>query len=163
MQASILGLYDPDRSQAVVSNGEVSSWTQFLAALGRWMREHAGNHGAGLHVLTETVTSPALGAQLIALLDKFPRAKWHQFDPVSCDSVRAGARLAFGEIVSPQYRFDRAEVIVSLESDFLYSQRGGVDADDHRLDGGSPDSAGERRNRAVRHESRPGSGSRARV
>jgi molybdopterin-containing oxidoreductase family iron-sulfur binding subunit len=119
MQASILDLYDPDRSQAVSHNGEISTWGDFLSELNQLMREQEVNQGAGLRILTETITSPTLAAQLDALLKNFPKAKWHSFDSISRDNVREGARMAFGDIVATQYRFDRAEVVLSFESDFL--------------------------------------------
>ena len=121
MQASILDLYDPDRSQAVVHQGEISTWASFLDDLNQLVREHEANSGEGLRFLTETVTSATLAAQLRGLLKKFPQAKWHSFDPISRDNVHEGARLAFGELVETHYRFDRAEIILSLESDFLFT------------------------------------------
>jgi molybdopterin-containing oxidoreductase family iron-sulfur binding subunit len=121
MQASILDLYDPDRSQAFVHNGEISTWADFIAELNQLVREEEARHGAGLRFLTETITSPTLAAQFEALLKKFPQAKVHQFDSISRDNIREGARLAFGEFVETQYRFDQAAVILSLESDFLYA------------------------------------------
>src|SRR5438067_3869335 len=60
MQASILDLYDPDRSQAVAHLGDFSTWELFLADLNELVREHAADNGAGLRFLTETVTSPTL-------------------------------------------------------------------------------------------------------
>ena len=121
MQASILDLYDPDRSQAFLHNGEIGSWADFVSELNQWMRDENARQGAGLRFLTEMVTSPTLAGQFEALLEKFPRAKWHQFDSISRDNIREGARLAFGEIVETHYRFDQAAVILSLESDFLYA------------------------------------------
>ena len=53
------------------------------------------------------------------LLTQFPGAKWTSWEPISRDNARAGAVLAFGEPVEPQYRFDRADVILSLEADFV--------------------------------------------
>src|SRR5205823_1942754 len=53
------------------------------------------------------------------LLRKFPEAKWHQYEPVNRDNVRAGAQLAFGESVETDFRFERASTIVSLDADFL--------------------------------------------
>lgn len=119
MQASILDLYDPDRSQAFLHNGEISTWGNFVSELNQSMREWESKHGEGLRFLTETMTSPSLAAQLEALLKKFPKATIHSFDSISRDNVREGARLAFGEIVETQYRFDQAAVIFSLEADFL--------------------------------------------
>jgi molybdopterin-containing oxidoreductase family iron-sulfur binding subunit len=75
--------------------------------------------GAGLRILTETITSPRLAAQLQTLLIEFPSATWHQYEPVNRDNARAGAQLAFGEAVETIYRFDQAEVILSLDADFL--------------------------------------------
>src|SRR5205085_11777720 len=71
--------------------------------------------------LTETVTSPTLAAQLREILEKYPLAKWHQYEPINSDNVHEGARLAFGEVAAPQYRFERVAVILSLESDFLHT------------------------------------------
>jgi molybdopterin-containing oxidoreductase family iron-sulfur binding subunit len=121
MQASLLDLYDPDRSQAFVNNGEISTWADFVSELNQIMRDHASRLGAGFRFLTETITSPTLAAQLEALLKQFPGAQLHQFDSISRDNVREGARLAFGQIVETQHRFDKAAVILSLESDFLYT------------------------------------------
>ena len=70
--------------------------------------------------------SPTLAAQLQAVLAKFPAARWHQFEPVSRDAVRAGARLAFGETVNTIHRVEAADVIVSLGSDFLTTGPGAV-------------------------------------
>jgi MoCo/4Fe-4S cofactor protein with predicted Tat translocation signal len=120
MQASILDLYDPDRARAILHNGDLSTWTDFVSEMNQVMRQQQANQGAGLRVLTETITSPTLVAQLDDLLEKFPKAKVHQFDSVSRDNIREGARMAFGEMVEAQYRFDQAAVIVSLESDFLH-------------------------------------------
>ena len=125
-QASILGLYDPDRSQVVLRAGTPSTWNAFVAELAKRLESGAQPQGGGLRILTETVVSPTLGAQLAAVLAKFPAARWHQFEPVSRDAVRAGARLAFGEVVNTVHRVDAADVIVSLGSDFLTTGPGAV-------------------------------------
>jgi len=75
--------------------------------------------GAGLRILTETITSPSLAAQLNALLKEFPAAKWHQYEPAGAHAQRAGARMAFGEPVNTYYRVENAKVILSLDADFL--------------------------------------------
>src|SRR5262249_178691 len=83
--------------------------------------EQAPKKGAGLRFLTETLTSPTLGAQLRDLLHRFPEAKWHQYEPVSRDNAHAGAKQAFGEVVESHYNFDKAKIILSLDSDFLHA------------------------------------------
>ncbi len=123
-QASVLTLYDPDRSQVVSRSGQISTWEVFLEALNAELELQRTKDGAGLHILTETVTSPTLAAQLQRLLERFPAARWHQYEPVNRDNVRAGARLAFGEVVQPLYHFDQAEVILALGADFLQTDPG---------------------------------------
>lgn len=118
-QASVLGLYDPDRSQVVLQAGQLGTWQAFLGALNAEMAGLEATAGAGLRILTETVTSPTLGHQLQALLEKFPQARWHQYEPVNRANVQAGAVMAFGESVETVYDFSRADVILSLDADFL--------------------------------------------
>ncbi|HEV2319684.1 MAG TPA: TAT-variant-translocated molybdopterin oxidoreductase [Verrucomicrobiae bacterium] len=119
-QATLLDLYDPDRSQAVLEQAQPQTWDNFVDAMFDALQSQSSGRGAGLRILTETITSPTLHSQIQALLKKFPQAKWHQYEPANRDHVREGSRLAFGEIVETQYRFDKARVIVALDSDFLY-------------------------------------------
>jgi MoCo/4Fe-4S cofactor protein with predicted Tat translocation signal len=125
-QASVLTLYDPDRSQTLTHYGEITSWNAFLGEFHQTVADLKAKRGAGLRILTETVTSPSLGAQLRALLKDFPAAKWHQYEPAGSHSARAGARMAFGEPVNTYYRVENAKVILSLDSDFLTSGPGHV-------------------------------------
>ena len=78
-QASILNLYDPDRSRRY-SRRALSNWSDFASADGQCASEFRPK-GTGLRILTETVTSPTLGAQIKKLLEQFPEAKWHQYEP----------------------------------------------------------------------------------
>ena len=126
MQAAILSLYDPERSQVVTLNGQISTYDSFLRRLRAAIDEQRATKGAGLRILTETVTSPTLANQMKTLLATFPAAKWHQYEPATRDNTRAGARLAFGEYVETIYHFDRADVILSLDSDFLISEPGSL-------------------------------------
>jgi molybdopterin-containing oxidoreductase family iron-sulfur binding subunit len=120
-QASILTLYDPDRSQTVTRNGYISGWGPFIAALVNAREAAKPKKGAGLRILTGTVTSPTLAGQIQDFLTDFPEAKWHQYEPCGRHSVRTGATMAFGKPLNTIYRFDRADVILSLDSDFLSS------------------------------------------
>ncbi len=117
-QATILDLYDPDRTQVPVSSGQMSTWTRFRASLATELAKLDLDQGAGLRLLTETVTSPTLAAQIQDLLKKYPKAKWHQYEPNGRDNVREGSMMAFGEVVETQYDFSKAKRILSLDSDF---------------------------------------------
>ncbi len=123
MQASILGLYDPDRSQVVRHLGEISTWSEFLATLQPALKAAAAN-GAGLRLLTQTITSPALGGQIQQFLAQYPGAKWHQWEAAGGHNVREGLRAAFNGYVNAVYHYDKANVVVSLDADFLDSGPG---------------------------------------
>ena len=118
-QASVLDLYDPDRARYVTENGRLSRWTLFAAALRQALEEQKPSGGAGLRILTQTITSPTLAQQIEDLIDLYPAAQWHQWEPVNRDNVREGARLAFGSYVHTWYRLDRADLVVALDADFL--------------------------------------------
>ena len=120
MQASILDLYDPDRAQVLSHAGRIATWDSFFASINGEMTAQRLTGGAGLAILTETVTSPTLSFQLQQLLEKFSKARWYQYDAAARDAAYGGARLAFGDALDTIYRFDRADVILSLDADFLF-------------------------------------------
>jgi molybdopterin-containing oxidoreductase family iron-sulfur binding subunit len=102
-------------------NGAISDWGSFLAALSGVRDIASLKQGSGLRILTGTVTSPTLASQLNEFLSAYPEAKWHQYEPCGRHAVRSGAILAFGKPINTIYRFDRANLIVSLDADFLCS------------------------------------------
>ena len=118
-QAAILGLYDPDRSQTLTNLGDIRPWSAFLGAISAALTAQRPLQGAGIRILTESVSSPTLASQIRDVLRRFPSAKWHQWDPASRDNARVGSKLAFGEFVDAQYRFENADVILSLDADVL--------------------------------------------
>ncbi len=120
-QASLLGMYDPDRSQSVVSMGDQRSFASFMSAIRGPLSAQKGLQGAGIRILTTTVTSPTLADQLRNFQKLYPQAKWHVYEPVNRDNVLEGAKLAFGQPVETRYDFSKADVIVSLDADFLYA------------------------------------------
>jgi molybdopterin-containing oxidoreductase family iron-sulfur binding subunit len=118
-QASVLGLYDPDRSQTIQQLGEVRPWGAFLGAVRSPLVAQKAIGGAGIRFLTETVVSPTMAAQLRDLLKLYPQAKWYQYDPLNRDPFRAGMMMAFGQPVNATYKLEAADVIVALDADFL--------------------------------------------
>jgi molybdopterin-containing oxidoreductase family iron-sulfur binding subunit len=116
-QATLLGLYDPDRSQHVIYRGETSSFGKFqndFAAAAK-----ASNGGQGIYFLSETITSPTLAVQWKQIQQKYPQAKLVQWEPVNSDSSRAASKATFGEYLDAQYKLEEADVILSLDADFL--------------------------------------------
>jgi MoCo/4Fe-4S cofactor protein with predicted Tat translocation signal len=120
-QASILDLYDPDRAQNITYLGDVRSWNAFIEAVRGPINVQKSLAGGGVRILTQTVSSPTLAAQIRSYLAANPMAKWHVYEPISRDNVYEGAKLAFGEPVETRYDLSKADVIVSLDADFLYA------------------------------------------
>jgi MoCo/4Fe-4S cofactor protein with predicted Tat translocation signal len=114
-QASLLSIYDPDRSKAVLEGGKASSWEKFEAAL----KTLSLGDGSGLRFLSGTVVSPTLDSLRAEALKKWPKAKWVEYESIARDNERAGAMLAFGQAVNVHPQFDKAKVILSLDYDFL--------------------------------------------
>ncbi|KAA6457519.1 4Fe-4S dicluster domain-containing protein [Acidobacteria bacterium AB60] len=109
-QGSLLDLYDPDRSTKVTYRGEGRSWTEFTDALRHAAAE--SKDGTGLYFLSAAITSPTLARQWSEVQKAYPQAKLVQYEPAI-----AGTALASG--VTPQYSLKDADVLVSLDADFL--------------------------------------------
>ncbi|MFZ0481117.1 MAG: TAT-variant-translocated molybdopterin oxidoreductase [Terriglobales bacterium] len=120
-QASILDLYDPDRAQNVTYMGDVRSWDAFMAAVKGPLNVQQSMSGSGVRILTQGVSSPTLAGQIKDYLAAHPQAKWHVWEPINRDNVYEGAKMAFGEVVETRYDLSKADVIVSLDADFLYA------------------------------------------
>ncbi|HHB90480.1 MAG TPA: 4Fe-4S dicluster domain-containing protein [Anaerolineae bacterium] len=118
-QASILNLYDPDRSRQPSRQGLLKTWDDFVSELAE--KQQTWGNGEKVRILTGTVTSPTLASQIQAFLEKYPAAQWHQYEPAGRDSAREGAKLAFGEYADVIYHFDKADVVLALDADFLTS------------------------------------------
>ena len=118
-QGTLLGLYDPDRSQRVLYRGETRSYANFLADFTAMLQSKAASGGQGLYFLSATVVSPTLAAQWKSASAKYPQAKWLQYEPVNRDSARVASKQAFGDFYDAQYKLDAADVILSLDADFL--------------------------------------------
>jgi MoCo/4Fe-4S cofactor protein with predicted Tat translocation signal len=126
VQASILNLYDPDRAQTVMYGGEIRSWSAFLDAAQSLATATKASNGENFRILTGSVTSPTLIWQIRKLLAAYPQAKWHQWEPAVGDGAKEGAILAFGRAVNSVYEPGKANVILSLDADFLASGPGQI-------------------------------------
>lgn len=125
-QASVLQLYDPDRSQAPLKLGDLRTWGDFLNELKVWLDGQNIKQGEGIRFLTENSTSPTLAAQMKAVQAAYPKAKWHTYEPNSRDGARMGAQMVVGQFVNTVYKFENAEVVLSLDADFLTNGPGAV-------------------------------------
>jgi len=118
-QASLLGMYDPDRSQQVLYRGNPTSWQNFMSQARTAIEQNRADGGAGVRFLSETITSPTLIGQFNQLFTELPNAKLYQYEPVNSDNAMTGARMAFGSPVHTIYKFDQAQRILSLDKDIF--------------------------------------------
>jgi MoCo/4Fe-4S cofactor protein with predicted Tat translocation signal len=121
-QASVLDLYDPDRSQAPAEKGHPSDWGKAGAALADLANKLKQNGGKGFAVLTEGHRSPTLAAALKDLQTKLPQAKVFRYEALSRQNGRDGAKLAFGKPMEAVRNVAMARVIAAFDSDFLGSE-----------------------------------------
>ncbi|HVH54735.1 MAG TPA: TAT-variant-translocated molybdopterin oxidoreductase [Vicinamibacterales bacterium] len=119
IQASVLGLYDPDRSQSVTLKGARKTWKDFVAAWEQLSQAHAADGGAGLAVLSESFASPTLARLVSDLRARYPRVQWATYDAISDENRVAGLAAATGRSLDLLLRLDRAAVILALDADPL--------------------------------------------
>ena len=117
-QASLLDLYDPDRSQAPLFQRNAISWANFDRQMALWRTQWAKNGGTGIRLLIAPTTSPTLIAQIKEVKSALPNLRVHLFDPLSGYDEDAPT-VAFGGQVQTLMRLENARVIVSLDDDFL--------------------------------------------
>ena len=127
-QCALLDLYDPDRSRHFVRKGEVVDAPEFVAFMKQTSEAMHANGGAGVAILVEETFSPTRDRLQAELQKAFPNLMWCLYDPLRHFNEVEAARAAFGNGVRLMPRFDRADVILSLDSDFLYVDEGGVEA-----------------------------------
>jgi molybdopterin-containing oxidoreductase family iron-sulfur binding subunit len=122
-QASVLGVYDPDRSDKPWKRGggsaTPSSWDAFAAFAAQHFGKLKGARGYGLRVLAERSSSPTLAALRKRFLEVYPQARWVTFEPTASDAVRAGSMLAFGKAYRTLIDASQARVILTLDADLF--------------------------------------------
>ena len=149
VQASVLNLYDPDRSRTVMrrekpaagqdeANGDkahggagdaafaAATWAEFETFWGGVTEEAAANGGAGLAVLSQSYASPTQARLATAFRERYPAARWVVYEPVSDAASFAGVEAATGQPLRPVYHLDRADVVLALDADLLGTESGAV-------------------------------------
>lgn len=125
-QASVLDLYDPDRSQGLVRAGQALPWENFTAEVTALLEKQKAKEGVGLRFLSEPTISPTFAATMKKVLAAYPAARWHQWEPIGRESEREGALLTFGRVVDKRYDLRLADVVVSFEADLLQDGAGQI-------------------------------------
>ncbi|MEO8439312.1 MAG: TAT-variant-translocated molybdopterin oxidoreductase [Spartobacteria bacterium] len=118
-QASVLDLYDPSRSQRFVRKNKLSDHAAFEKYLAELRPKMAANGGAGLAFLVEETHSPTRDRLRKELEKQFPRMRWCVYDPLLSEAQHFSTQITFGDNTRIIPQFDKADVILALDSDFL--------------------------------------------
>jgi molybdopterin-containing oxidoreductase family iron-sulfur binding subunit len=122
-QAFLISLYEPNRAR-VLRQGKaprsLRSLAEDVAALVN--KAAPADGGARLRFLTEPINSPMMGHLRSRILQKLPNARFYSYAPVTQDAASEGARALFGQPHTPLYDFSQADIILSLDADFLESR-----------------------------------------
>ena len=118
-QALVLDLYDPRRLSGFKRERRDLSWTAVLAELSALAAAHEKDQGARLRFLVEPTSSPTLADLRRRVLERFPKARFDAWTALGDRDAREGARIAFGRPLEAVLALADADVILSLESDFL--------------------------------------------
>ncbi|MFL6354232.1 MAG: TAT-variant-translocated molybdopterin oxidoreductase [Bryobacteraceae bacterium] len=118
-QASVLNLYDPDRSETVLHEGRMTTWSEFTGVFSTESQGLNVRKGEGLAILSGVTTSPTLIDQVNKIRGQWPAAKWYVHEPNVNPAIGSAARKIAGRNATVVYDLSQADVIVSLESDFM--------------------------------------------
>lgn len=124
-QASILGLYDPDRATYHKdAQGKEISRSQVLDLLDRVVKEFSVNQGDGLAFLAEPSTSPSRARMVEMIKKRFPKALWCEYTPIRLSASQKALKDLTNQDLRPIYNFEKAERILCLEADFVQTEPG---------------------------------------
>jgi Fe-S-cluster-containing dehydrogenase component len=118
-QSLALSVYDDDRAKQLRTGERPLAWRTFLSEVALRANKLAESGGAGLRFLTAPTTSPLLADLRRRILERFPGAKFVSYSSLDDDGAVDGAKLAFGKPLVPRHKLSSANVILSLDADFL--------------------------------------------
>ena len=114
VQASVLSLYDVNRLKYPTIDGEKASWTD----LDKKVMDSLAT-ARGVRIVTNTLLSPTARRVMADFSNKYNNVEVIQYDPVSASAILDANEQSFGDRVIPNYHFDKADIIVSFNADFL--------------------------------------------
>lgn len=114
VQASVLSLYDVNRLKNPNIGGETSDWDSVDSKV-----KEALAAASGVRIVSNTILSPTTKRVITEFAAKYPNTELISYDPVSSAAILEANEKSFGLKVIPAYHFDKAELIVSFNADFL--------------------------------------------
>ncbi len=135
IQAEMLNLYDPDRSRKVLKQGAESKWEDFVTFWRDQLAGFKGNNGEGLAFLTEEFSSPSMFRLGQKFRKQFRAAQFAIHQPVRDSYLPIRGFDGNDAAFRPDYHYDKARVILSLDADFLMTESENVIAAARFADG----------------------------
>lgn len=114
VEASVLSLYDQERLTAPMAAGKKSDWETVDKEI-----KSALASSRNIRIISNTVLSPTTRKAVEDFIAKYPGAKHITYDPQSAHGLIQANQQSFGKAHLPVYNFSKADVIVSLDADFL--------------------------------------------
>lgn len=124
-QASVLGLYDPDRSRAAIDRSDEKAgakpitWDAFVAAVGERLEGRRSDKGRKLSILSAATSSPTVQRLREELTRSCPRLHWYEYEPINGDNATVGSQMVFGTPFRALVDLGAADVVVSLDADLF--------------------------------------------
>jgi MoCo/4Fe-4S cofactor protein with predicted Tat translocation signal len=122
-QAVVLDLYDPDRARTFLFNEKETTAQDFDKYLGNVRKELESGRGEGIGILLDKQCAPTRDRILRSLQEQFPQIKFYSYEPLSFEERDGAIGSLFGPDVAIKPAFANADVIVSLDCDFLGSEQ----------------------------------------
>jgi len=141
-QASVLGLYDNARYQFPMRNKKQVSWQAIDKDITNILKKSSSS-GKRKVILSSTIISPSTKKLISEFTQRFSDVEHIMYDDVSFSGMREANRLCFDRSVIPDYRFDKAGIIVSFGADFLGTWLSPVEFTKQYTSGRVPENVGE--------------------
>jgi molybdopterin-containing oxidoreductase family iron-sulfur binding subunit len=119
LQASVMQLYDAERSRTAAFRGQAKEWAVVSSMLTQLVQTAKQDGGASFGVLTSDHRSPTLAYLLDELRKALPEMRVCSYEPFDRGEIHAGCELVFGRRLEPLYSYDKADVVALFDADPL--------------------------------------------
>lgn len=145
-QASVLDLYDPDRSRTFRKDGQPVERAEFEKFLAEKKKEWQAQGGEGVALLLDEVASPTRARLVAQWQQKLPKAKVYQYEAITNRAAVQATEALFGKGVRQVPHFSICQRILSLDNDFLHLDRPKADSTARFLSGRKVEKKGDTQN-----------------
>ncbi|MBT8380204.1 MAG: TAT-variant-translocated molybdopterin oxidoreductase [Ignavibacteria bacterium] len=127
-QASIMGLYDPDR----LKNPKKKLDTRLIDINWKTADEEIyfeliNSGGSEIAIITNKIVSPTTKEVLDQFIEIYPSAKVYSYEPINNEVRNSAWEKCYGDGEYPAIKWNEAKVILSLDSDFLGSSNNKIE------------------------------------